>query len=569
MPETNVRIPQCAADALDQVVEHRGLSRDATVRQLLAEYIEDQRRRSGGDYDDSDNRLTHIATMMRYPTPAGRGKPKAGVQLRLRLPENAAEEAKQLAFSVPGQSRARGHRDYQARRLTDAVMTAIARVQPFSDTNLEGIKPLIRQRTARGLWRLVVASTLSGSEFEILENAYAEKQKRDQDLRKRRAVGPVGPASRLAHELQEGDQAWHGVRRRLAANSIARALLSGPKTEQMDRILYNQDDRDTEWPDLLIEHQRLLRADGAIDSEGRGAGLVWRARRKLYLADLHTWLVHTEVAPPPKHLHALVMEPPGWTLILPPTWQPYTLASTETLDNVWADHLSSGRVLDVTSGSKRLLWPTILTPRGRRPVPGFELITKHAGPLKPELLVEMILRHFPSPHDTDLLYVTRPVHYPGDDSVPINFDRPIPVPARIAHKLGLIDSEERDRLINEAIATNQHQMERVIAAVSTSSDERYKASALRTAMKANDLTAFSKITAKTKQKFGISKPDHFVEGTSLARQLDAGSNPAMIAWLTGYLVSNTKWCLDMSMEATSKRAFARFHALTASTGPVL
>ncbi|MDP1109006.1 hypothetical protein, partial [Klebsiella pneumoniae] len=81
-------------------------------------------------------------------------------------------------------------------------------------------------------------------------------------------------------------------------------------------------------------------------------------------------------------------------------------------------------------------------------------------------------------------------------------------------------------------------------------------------------TAFSKIAAKTKQKFGISKPCHFVEGISLARQLDAGADPAMLTWLAGYLVSNSKWCLEMSMEATSKRAFGRFHALTAPTGPV-
>lgn len=225
MLETNVRIPQCAADALDQVVEHRGLSRDATVRQLLAEYIENQRRRSGGDYDNSDNRLTHIATVMRYPAPADRGQPKSGVQLRLRLPENAAGDAKQLAFSVPGQSLTGGHHDYQARRLTDAVMTAIALVQPFSDSTLEGIKPLIRQRTARGLWRLVVASTLSGSEFKILEDAHAEKEVRDRELRKGRKVGRVSPTSRLADELKEGDQAWHGMRRRFAVTYFAKALL--------------------------------------------------------------------------------------------------------------------------------------------------------------------------------------------------------------------------------------------------------------------------------------------------------------------------------------------------------
>lgn len=262
------------------------------------------------------------------------------------------------------------------------------------------------------------------------------------------------------------------------------------------------------------------------------------------------------------------MQPPGWTLIMPAAWQPYVISAKESIESVWADHISSGRVLDVTSGSKRLLWPTILTAGGRQPVPGFELVTERAGPLRPELLVEMILRHFPGQQDTAPLFVTKPLRYPGDDNARVDFDRPIPVPARIAHKLGLIDSGERDRLIKEAAVTNQRQMLRVIAAVRKSSKHSYKAPPLQAAMEAKDLTAFYKIAAKTDETFVIAKPAHFIEGTSLARQLDAGADSAMITWLTGYLVSNTKWCLEMSMKETSMNAFGRFHALAGAKGSV-
>ena len=42
--ETNVRVPPCALVALDQVKAVRGVrSRDETMRQLLAEYVEKQR----------------------------------------------------------------------------------------------------------------------------------------------------------------------------------------------------------------------------------------------------------------------------------------------------------------------------------------------------------------------------------------------------------------------------------------------------------------------------------------------------------------------------------------------
>lgn len=59
--QTNVRIPDCAWEALEVIRGDRGLSRDETVRQLLAEYVAQQEAREPAE------RLTHISTLLRHP----------------------------------------------------------------------------------------------------------------------------------------------------------------------------------------------------------------------------------------------------------------------------------------------------------------------------------------------------------------------------------------------------------------------------------------------------------------------------------------------------------------------
>jgi hypothetical protein len=77
--ETNVRLPSCAFDALTAVMARRGTSRDATVRGLLAEYVERQ------EQTGPDNRLTHVSTVLRYPPPPRwRKDPRQDRPLRLR-----------------------------------------------------------------------------------------------------------------------------------------------------------------------------------------------------------------------------------------------------------------------------------------------------------------------------------------------------------------------------------------------------------------------------------------------------------------------------------------------------
>lgn len=163
--ETNVRLPPCALEALAAVMTRRGTSRDETVRQLLAEHVELQEGR------DSDDRLTHISTVLRYPPPPRwRGDPRRDWPLRLRAPAGLLERARAVSLRLPGQYQ-RAHRDYQGRMLTDAVTTAVAVAEPCTDDFLNGLLPVLRHRAALGLWRLTTAATSTKPEKELLIKA--------------------------------------------------------------------------------------------------------------------------------------------------------------------------------------------------------------------------------------------------------------------------------------------------------------------------------------------------------------------------------------------------------------
>ncbi|MGW7530596.1 hypothetical protein ACWGJ5_46280, partial [Streptomyces sp. NPDC054783] len=127
---TNVRLPPCAFDALTAVMARQGTSRDATVRRLLAEHVERQ------EQTDPDDRLTHISPVLRYPPPRWRKDPRQDRPLRLRASADLLERARAISLVLPGQYQ-RAFRDYQSRALTDAVVTAIAVAEPFTDDFLD------------------------------------------------------------------------------------------------------------------------------------------------------------------------------------------------------------------------------------------------------------------------------------------------------------------------------------------------------------------------------------------------------------------------------------------------
>lgn len=109
--------------------------------------------------------LMHLVTLLRYPPPrkladlAGESPGKV-----LRIPfrndheKQVWETARPLGFRLSGQSGYCGHPDYQARPGTDALLTAIARIESLDDPRLGDYQLLTRQQ-AHGLWRLVVEAT--------------------------------------------------------------------------------------------------------------------------------------------------------------------------------------------------------------------------------------------------------------------------------------------------------------------------------------------------------------------------------------------------------------------------
>lgn len=107
-----------------------------------------------------------------------------------------ADRARTVSLRLPGQFQ-RAHRDYQSRQLTDAVMTAIAVHEPFTDTYLDGLRPVLRHRSARGLWGLAVAATSTAPELAVHEAvSRAEFPDKDGSATGASAGGP-GASSRL------------------------------------------------------------------------------------------------------------------------------------------------------------------------------------------------------------------------------------------------------------------------------------------------------------------------------------------------------------------------------------
>lgn len=239
--ETNVRLPECALDALRVIATRREISRDEAVRQVLREHVKAQ------EGLDPDRRLTHISAVLRYPAlPIGRGKPRADRPLRLRLASGMASRARAVAFQLPGQHR-RAHRDYQARLLTDAMMTAIAVEEPFSDEFLAGLLPLLRHGAALGLWHLAVAVTSTPGENAI-RNAAREARAAEDTAARRRLL--------LVEEALDVEVAWHSPERFTAATNLSRALLSGAKASANEHLLYEQRD---DW-DAVRQRLRTDRA---------------------------------------------------------------------------------------------------------------------------------------------------------------------------------------------------------------------------------------------------------------------------------------------------------------------
>jgi len=535
--ETNVRVLPAAREALDDLARQLGLSRDAAVRQLLDEHLDAQEA-----LDDVD-RLTHISTVMRHPLPAPDGPAASLVPLRLRLDDGVAQRARAVSLRLPGQYQ-RARREYQARLLTDAVTTAIARRAPFSDETLDGLMPLLRHGAALGLWRLAYQIVCTDSEHELfMLAAVAAAQRAEQS-----PSVAAGRLERVADVLREEDVGWHHSHRFRVVQQIVRRILP-EGAHRMERVLYEQ--TSPLWQKLLAtvsspERRRSLFGEfpplpGSF--EGRGGTAIWRAGRKLDHADLVLWLRETVR---PNAARSMRMGEPGWLLRVPVRWRPCLFPANEPLPSQWQAHVDGGRVLRLDAGRWTMVWPVVrsaVAGAGLIAVPRIDRVFAAARRLSPVSLVELLLVQLPG----EWAVVTGR----ADDEWELH---PIDVPADLAYRLGLISDELRQQLVRDARAETRAAMNRVIADAEAKNPER----ARKLREFTNSPTEFGWLAWKDGTAFVATKPTWRWSVRSLGSVVaDAATTEDAVSYLTRELAWRVKQRLERAMQEAWTAAFVK------------
>jgi hypothetical protein len=501
--ETNVRLPQCAVDALVWIAGSRNTSRDETARQLLAEYLAIQ------EPLPRDDRWCHIATVLRYPpAPRHRLEPKAGCVLRLRLDPGVADRARAVSLQLPGQA-PRAHPHYQARLLSDAVLTAIARVTPFTDEFLTGLLPLLRHRAALGLWHLAVAATSTGPEDAVRDAA--ELLRAEQGAREV-ALTNEQKQTLLVDEALDETTAWHLSDRFAVATNLARALLAGPHAAAHEQELYEQN---TAWnekrQDLRASTDKREVRRGvrrSFDWSGRGGAAVWRASRKVALDDFEDWLVRRPVGEQTRFLPA-----PGWQVRIPESWRAHVVSGE--LPEPVATWLREGKVLAFPWRERTALWPLtqIPGPPGWGPVDGVEPMLAAARGVPPHRVREFI--------EAMLLGWDR------DDSEDDDVLGQVIVPIDKAEQFGLVDAEQRRLAKAQARATNLELMRRVIASVPP--EQELTRAALTNLM--GNARRFAAVAQRAKLDFRPVRATYSWWVHSVAEEVVQGLRADAVEWL--------------------------------------
>lgn len=450
MRQTTVHVPACAVAAVDRVALARGCSRDETVRQLLTAHVDRQLEL------DAPYRLTHISTIMRHPLKPIHPDawPDPRVRLSMRLPEGLVAQARDVALVLPGQTQGGGIADYQARGLTDSVMTAIAAVEPLTDELLAGLRGCVRHQAAVGLWRLVVAATLTSEEQRVVLDA------RD---------GADDDTQRVVEILRDEDSAWHDQFRVQVVRHLVRRYLTedldveGLDGERLDgeEMLYDQRDGQ-KWTEIRDEFERFGLADEHFDDftgwglnlDGRGGAHVWRLQRRVVAEHLCSWLWDSrdEIATEDRTMVAVV---PDWTLQLPNGWTVSPVSRSDRMTPGAQQAVDAGRLLllQTTNPERWFLWPMAHNEAGvLRPIPGFADVvdalvirprrrpgkarTPPAKRLPPEEIAELLLM--------------------------VDVPSTVEMPVHIAYQAGLIDQGERDDTVAAARRTTHERMQEFV-----------------------------------------------------------------------------------------------------------
>ncbi|WP_260634061.1 hypothetical protein [Streptomyces angustmyceticus] len=540
--ETNVRIAPCTLDALRRITARRGTSRDETVRQLLAEHVTAQEQRHPED------RLTHISTVLRYPPPPRwRGDARKDVPLRVRAPHGLLERARAVSLRLPGQH-PRAYRDYQGRMLTDAVTTAIAAAESFTDDFITGLLPLLRHGAALGLWRLTVAATSTGPEKAWLVEAEAVRA----DLYLSNA--PLTPdqeyALRVA-EILERDEAWHAADRFRQATGLARDYLTGHDARHWEQVLYDQAEAFNEdYQDRLqaddSEERRWRRRHGitSYDFTGRGGTAVWRAQRRANLEYFEEWLVKRTKGDPA----AGVMASPGWLLRTPPTWLAHAPAQAAGQPpepfSAWA---ANSRLLAFPYLSRQAFWPLLPTPGlGWQPVPGFEPVAAAAATLRPDQVLGFI----------EALLIDWNHTFAEEPSLRIALD----LPADKARRFDFITAKEQHRIMAEARAITLENMDRFIDRVAdTGASEIYLQKLKEARGNAREFHRLSLQYNKHKRPtFGVGRATWRWPGRTVAAELVTGAPPNLLQWLAAAAHRHSTLLLEKAMQEAWQCAFDQY-----------
>lgn len=534
--ETNIRLPECAFDALTTIATRQGVSRDEVVRWVLDRYLQEQEKLEPID------RLTHVSTVLRYPAPPRwRTHPRTDRPLRLRLPPGVIQRSRAVSLRLPGQSM-RAHRDYQTRSLTDAVMTAIAMQEPFSDEFLDGLLPLPRQGAAIGLWQLAVAATSTAPENAVQD---AAEVARSQIGGASTSLSAEGAAAQrrllLMAEALDEEVAWHSpVRFEVAAN-IARDLLCGENVADNERLLYEQRSG-SEWEEMRLDlraggeaRARSLRGVTPVgyDWSGRGGAAVWRAERRVESQDFEDWLIQHSHSPDPMERQ---VKPPGWLVRIPDAWLCRVLPTSSTkMPEPFATWVATGQLLTFRRGDRQVLWPLTPArgPHGWAPAPGIDPVISAAGRLRPEQtigFIEAVLVDWSADIDESEVLVR------------------MLLPADKAFSFGLIDADERRHAMARARDATLLKMTDIINEVPEHDRAQLEA------MKGN-ARLFRLTASRLGIKFSTVSATWTWPGGSVIDQVLAGTRGDVVQWLAGRAHRTCTRILQRSMDQAWHDAF--------------
>ncbi|GAA1435951.1 hypothetical protein GCM10009616_34500 [Microlunatus lacustris] len=521
--QTSVLVTDAALDALAHLTATWKLSRDATVRRLLADFVELQ------SSEDPDNRLTHISTVLNHPLclpPSVEKIPRR--RLTFRVDPDVAHEAAALAYKIPGRARRQSHRDYASRPLTDAVLTALAAARPFVDIGLDGLPDLLSWREADGLWRLTVAATLTQTERDT---------RRD------------GPPD-LAAMLEDAEVVWHSRWRAQVALHLARHLFTGSDAIENRRWVGEQRDRFriefTNVSDDRVVFGGHEYTEGApaerASSEGRAATAIWRGKRQMAHEDLAKWFAAEPVPGSPK-----TVEPPGWSLMQPSGWRVLRLPTAQKLRPQHRDLVASGALLQLPAGSTKALWP--LTEYWR-PVPGFDQAVAAARQLRLEpieIAEAVLVSHLDEEGKQD---------EDGEDDggeTPIHLKAYPVVPMQTAYEAGLISSDELSEATRQAAISTSARIQAVLAHAERdgiiSGDELRRLQGARL-----DPSAFGEAARDLHLKFWVSEPMWTWEVASLPAILALPSTPEQLRLRAREWFRHVQLALERDMHEAWKQA---------------